>query len=267
MLIIGEKINATRKLVALAIERRDEAHIIELAKSQVEAGADYIDINGASPREGVEEKNMQWLVELVQAATGKPVAVDTANPAAAKIGLSLAKGKKKPILNSVSLESERLEAMLPIIASTDCMVVGLCMSDEGTPTGVEDRVARAIKLVAKLGEVGKKPEEIIVDPCFFPISADANNARIVCDAIRQIREAIPGVFIGGGLSNCSYGLPSRRLINLAMISICTFNGMNAVIVDPCTKGVMQTIRAAEVASGDDEWCANYIGAHRQGKLE
>lgn len=264
MLIIGERINATRKAVRAAIERRDEAQIAELATSQAEAGADYIDVNGGDPREGAEAKNMEWLVNLVQAHTDKPISVDSANPEAVKVGLDLARGK--PIVNSISLEADRLRAMLPVVADAECMVIALCMADEGTPTGVDDRVSRARDLVAKLTDAGKKPEEIIVDPCFFPVSADLANGKIVCRAIGEIRKALPGVYVGGGLSNCSFGLPQRKLINLAMIVAGVYKGMNAAIVDPCVPGLVPAILAAEVVSGADDWCANYITAYREGKL-
>ncbi len=265
MLIIGEKINATRKAVKAAIEQRDEAYIIELATTQAEAGADYIDINGGDPRPGAEVENMKWLVNLVQAHTDKPIAIDSADPEAIRMGLSLAKAK--PIINSISLEAERLESMLPIVAEADCNVVALCMADDGTPCAVDDRVARAGDLIDKLTAAGKQPEEIIVDPCFFPVSSDPANAKAVCEAIRQIRERTPGVRVGGGLSNCSFGLPGRKLVNFAMISAAIYSGMNAVIVDPCVPGMVPTILAAEVVSGADEWCANYITAFREGKLD
>jgi len=265
MLIIGEKINATRKAVKAAIEGRNEAQIQELATTQAAAGANYLDVNGGDPREGMEVKNMQWLIELVQGCTDKPIAIDSANPQAIEAGLKLVKAK--PILNSISLESERLTNLLPIVGSHDCMVVALCMSDEGTPCGTDDRVARAHQIVEKLMAAGKKPEDIIVDPCFFPISANSADGKAVIDAIARIRAELPGVLVGGGVSNSSYGLPARKLINFAMITNSIYSGMNAAIVDPCLPGMMQTIWAAEAVSGADEWCTNYIGAHREGRLQ
>lgn len=264
MLIIGEKINATRKAVAAAIEQRDAKHIAELATTQAAAGADYIDINGGDPREGAEVRNMQWLMGLVQDSTDKPVTIDSANPEAICAGLKLA--RRKPIINSISLETERFNRVLPIVADNECMVIALLMADEGTPTGVEDRLRRAEQLVEKLTAVGKKPEEIIVDPCFFPVSADAANAKAVCQAILAIRQRIPGVYIGGGVSNSSYGLPARKLINFAMMTAAIFHGMNAAIIDPLLPGMVPTILASEALSGADEWCMNYITAHREGKL-
>ncbi len=265
MLIIGEKINATRKAVNKAIAERNEKAIIKLAVDQAACGADYIDINGGDPRPGVEVTNMEWLVDLVQSNTEKPICIDSADPAA--IRAAVKRIKLKPIINSISLETHRLEAMLPVIGSCDCMVVALCMSDEGTPMGVDDRVDRAKALVARLNSAGKKNEEIIVDPCFFPISADQANSARLFDAIRRIRQEVPGVLVGGGLSNVSFGLPARKLINAAMMTIAIYFGMNAALIDPCLPGVVAQILAAEAVSGADEWCMNYITAHRDGRLE
>ncbi len=260
MLVIGEKINATRKAIASALENRDADHIVKTAKEQDAAGATYIDINGGNPREGAEEANMVWLMDLVQAGSELPIAVDTANPDVMRKGLSMA--KKKPILNSISLESERLENMLDIVKEFDCMVVALLMSDDGTPCSMEDRVQRAEQLIARITDTGKKLDEIIVDPCFLPVSADAASGRHVIDAIAQIRSKWPEVHIGGGLSNVSFGLPKRKNVNLAALAQCIYAGMDAAITDPCVDGVMATIYAAEAVAGRDEFCMNYVTAMR-----
>lgn len=264
MIIIGEKINATRKAVAAALEARDAEHIKKLTIDQAAAGADYIDVNGGDPRKGREAENMAWLMEIVQANSELPVAVDSADPAAARIGLSMA--RTKPILNSISLEQERLGAMLPVVAESECMVVALLMSDGGTPCGVDDRLASAETLIGKLTEAGKKVDEIIVDPCFLPVSADPGSGRIVIDAIAAIRRHWPDVHIGGGLSNISYGLPQRKLVNFAAMAQCIYAGMDAAILDPCVPGMIATIYAAEAVAGKDEFCMTYVMAGREGKL-
>lgn len=265
MIIIGEKINATRKAIAAAIAAHDEAHIVKIAREQVEAGATYLDINGGDPKPGAEEANMEWLVNLVQANVDVPLCIDSANPKAIELGLKLAKAK--PIVNSVSLEKERLEAFLPILSKHNCMVVALCMSDEGMPTGAEDRVARAGKLIEAMKSAGKQVEEVIIDPCFFPVSAEPKSAMQVCQAIAQIKHNHPGVHIGGGLSNVSYGLPGRKYINLAMVAACVYHGMDAALIDPCTPAMVPLMLAGEVLTGVDEWCANWVSTHRAGKLQ
>jgi 5-methyltetrahydrofolate--homocysteine methyltransferase len=264
MLIIGEKINAARAAVRKTIQQRNESAIIELATAQAAAGADYIDVNGGDERPGAEAANLRWLVDVVQSHTDRPVCIDSADPSAVEAALSLARGR--PIVNSVSLEAGRLEALLPLLRRADCMVVALCMSDEGPPKAVEDRLDRARRLVEILVAAGKKPADIIVDPCFFPVCSDPGQAQAVFEAIRRIRREMGETLVGGGVSNSSYGLPGRKWINLAMLTGAIIHGMNAAIVDPCQPGIIPVIRAAEVASGADPSCANYISAHRQGKL-
>ncbi|HUT56549.1 MAG TPA: dihydropteroate synthase [Phycisphaerae bacterium] len=256
MIVIGEKINATRKMIAAALEERDREAIVRAATEQAQAGADYIDLNGGDPREGREAENMAWLVELVQGCTDRPVSVDSADPQAVETGLSMA--KTKPILNSISLEKHRMESLLPLAAKHECMVVALLMSDGGTPCGVDDRIASAEKLIEHLGTAGKKLDEIIVDPCFLPVSADAVSGRAVIDAIAAIHARWPDVHIGGGCSNISYGLPKRRFVNFAALCQAIYNGMDVGIIDPCIDGIMPMIYAAEAIAGRDEFCMNYV---------
>ena len=260
MIVIGEQINATRKTIAAALAERDEQHIIDAARRQADAGAHYLDVNGGDPREGAEARNMAWLMELVGAHTDLPVAVDSADPEAIRVGLQLA--RKKPILNSISLENSRLEAMLPILAENECMVVALLMSDGGTPCGIDDRLASAGALIGKVLACGKRIDEIIVDPCFLPVSADPASGRNVVDAIAAIRREWPDVHIGGGLSNISYGLPQRKCVNQAALAQCIFAGMDAALLDPCVPGTMAAVLAAEALAGRDEFCMNYVTAMR-----
>jgi len=267
MIIIGEKINATRKAVAAALADRDEQFIIETALTQAHAGANYIDVNGGDPREGQEIRNIEWLVGLVQANTELPLAIDSADPEAMDAGLSLASRGAKPILNSISLESDSIEKRLEILAKHECMVIGLVMSDDGPPKGIEDRVERAGQLIEKFQACGKQIGEIIIDPCFFPVSADTACGRAVIDAIAAIHAQWPEVHVGGGCSNISYGLPKRRLVNFALLTQAIYHGMDVGIIDPCIPGIVPTILAAETVAGKDDFCMNYITAEREGKLQ
>ncbi|MDP6544863.1 MAG: dihydropteroate synthase [Phycisphaerae bacterium] len=266
MIIIGEKINATRKSVSAALADRDEQFIIDLAVAQARAGADYIDLNGGDPRPGQEEKNMEWLVNLVQAHTNVPVAIDSANPQAMDAGLSLVREGDKSILNSISLETDNLDERLETLAKYDCMVIGLVMSDDGPPQGAADRVERAGALIEKFEACGKSGGDIIIDPCFFPVSADGACGRAVIDAIATIHENWPEIHIGGGCSNISYGLPKRKLVNFAALAQAIYHGMDAGLIDPCTPGIVAAILAAEAVAGKDDYCMNYISAERDGAL-
>ncbi len=264
MIIIGEKINATRKAIAAALEKRDEKHIIATAQEQARAGANFIDLNGGDPREGMESRNMAWLMDVVQANCDLPVAIDSANPDAVKTGLSMA--RQKPILNSISLEKDRMGPMLPLAGQFDCMVVALLMGDGGTPCGVDDRLRNAEALIGKITGAGKRVDEIIVDPCFLPVAADQTAGRRVIEAIAAIHRQWPEAHIGGGCSNISFGLPKRRYVNFALLSQAIFHGMDAGLIDPCIPGIVATILAAEAVAGKDEFCMTYVLAEREGKL-
>ncbi len=265
MIVIGEKINATRKSIAEALENRDADTIIATAKSQADAGADYLDVNGGDPHAGKEAENIAWLIELVQSNTDLPVAVDTADADAARQGLELA--DKKPILNSISLESERLKPLLPVAREHECMVIALLMSDDGPPKAVDDRLASTEQLIGKLTDAGKEVGEILVDPCLFPAASDPDSVRKCLDAVAAIRDKWPEVHISLGFSNVSHGLPKRHNVNLAFLAQAIFMGADAGIVDPTSPGTMATIYAAEALAGRDEFCMNYVTAAREGKLD
>jgi 5-methyltetrahydrofolate--homocysteine methyltransferase len=261
MIIIGEKINATRKQVAQAIQAHDAAAIETLAKVQAEAGATYLDVNGGDPRKEVE--NLSWLIDAVQSATDRPIAIDSANPAAVEAGLK--KVKHKPLLNSVSLEKSRMDAVLPLAKNHECSLVALLVNDKGVPTGIDDRLMMAEELVGKLIDIGKKEDEIFVDPCFLTVYTEPNAGLDLLQAIRGIRKRWPGIHISGGVSNASHGLPERKWINQAYLLLAMGAGLDAAIIDPTAEGTLALVRAAEVILNRDEMAMNYIAATRKAK--
>ena len=263
MLIIGEKINATRKRIGQACEEKNGELIIESVKEQAQGGADYIDVNAGLA--GKEVATMQWVLELVQARTELPIMLDSSDPEAMKKGLELV--KKKPIVNSISMEKDRLESFTPLVAEHECGVVGLCVSDAGMPTGVEDRLATADALIEHLtGTCGKKIEEIYLDLGVFPVSAEPKAPMDMAMAVEKVMAKYPGLHTIAGLSNVSFGLPERRLLNLTFLTILISRGLDAAICDPNTPGLKPAIAAAELLSNRDEFAMNYITAHREGKL-
>jgi len=264
MIVIAEKINAARKPVAAAIRDRNAEYVDRVAREQVKAGADYIDVNGADPDPGKEVDNIAWLMEVVQSATDVPISIDTPSSEAMARGLALA--RQKPILNSISLETSRLEAMLPLLGDHDCMVVALLVGDTGPLATTDHLLKAAAALIEEITQTGKKLDEIMIDPGFFPLSVDHQSAARTLEAIRAIRRDYPEVHIVGGISNISYGLPKRRYLNLALMIQAIAAGMDYGIIDPCAPGAMGLVHAAEALSGRDEYCANYIAAARGGKL-
>ena len=263
MLIVGEKINATRKRIGEACNQRDAELIIQTVTEQAEAGANYIDVNAGLA--GKEVQTMEWLLELVQKTTDLPIMLDSSDVEAMKKGLQLA--KQKPIVNSISMEKERLASFTPLLKEHDCGVVGLCVSDAGMPSGVDDRLATAEALIEHLIKTcGKKIEDIYLDLAVFPVSAEPKAPMDLAMAIEKIMAKYPGVHTIAGLSNVSFGLPERRLLNLSFLTILISRGLDAAICDPNCPGLQATIAAAELLSNRDEFAMNYITAHREGKL-
>ena len=264
MIIIGELINASRKSIGAAIEAQDAAAIQKVAGDQHTAGADFIDVN-AGIFVNKEPEYLTWLVRTVQEAVEGPCAIDSPNPKAIEAALAVHKGT--PMINSISLEKERYENLMPIIAGTDMKVIALCMSDEGMPESVEDRLRTADKLVNGLLQNNVKLENIFVDPLVQPMSVNNHFGTEFLNAVEQIMQKFDGIHTACGLSNISYGLPVRPFLNQTFMVMAITKGLDGAIVNPLDKKMMANIVAAETLAGKDNYCMNYLKAYRAGKLE
>jgi len=263
VIIVGEKINTTRKSIEEAVKNRDASFIIRVAREQVEAGANYIDVNAGTFLDK-ETDCLSWLVETVQSEIDIPLALDSPNPKA--LAEAIKRHKGVPMINSISLEDDRLQSLLPVISAQPCHVVALCMSQTSMPTTVEERVAVASTLIKKLTDAGTPLEMIYVDPLIQPISVDVNMGLAALGATREIMHDFPGVNTICGLSNISFGLPKRRIINRNFLALCISHGLSAVIMDPADKELMTTLITVEMLLGRDEYCGNYIEAYQNGRL-
>ena len=264
MIIIGELINASRKAVRAAIESQDAAAIQQVGQDQAAAGADYIDVN-AGIFVGREPEYLTWLVETVQQVTDKPCAIDSPDPQAIEAALSVHKGT--PMINSISLEKERYEKLMPIIAGTDMKVIALCMSDAGMPQTVADRMKIAEELVNGLVKNNVAVENIFVDPLVQPVSVNNTFGVEFINAIEKIVAAFPGIHTACGLSNISYGLPARKFMNQTFMTMAIAKGLDGAIVNPLDSRMMANIIAAEALAGRDNFCMNYLKAFRAGMFE
>ena len=263
MLIVGERINATRKRIGEAVQNGDAEHIKAEAVNQVEAGSNYIDVNGGIP--GKEIDLLPWLVDLVQEVVDVPVCLDSADPEAIKAALPHC--NQPPMINSITFEEDRLEKMTPLARESGARVIALCMSDDGPPKGLEDRIEIASRLVDRLTGDGIELENIHVDPCVFPVSTDSAAATWVLDAIGHVCSRYPGIHTICGASNVSFGLPQRKILNSVFLPMLISRGLDSAITDPCNKLIRANLFAAEALAGRDEFCVNYIGAFRAGTLE
>jgi 5-methyltetrahydrofolate--homocysteine methyltransferase len=263
MILIGELINCTRKKVGAAAAQKDAAFIRDVALKQVAAGARMLDVNGGLA--GREAETLAWLVEIVQETVETPLSLDSSDPEALRAALPLC--KQRALINSITDEPARLEAVLPLLKEHRAQVVALCMGPNGTPTGVDDRVETACCLVDRLTTAGLALDDIYVDPCVLPISTGPEHGPAILEAVGQIRARYPGVHISAGLSNVSFGVPVRKLVNEVFLLLLMARGLDAAIVDPCDRQLMANVAAAEALLGRDEFCVEYLRAYREGKLE
>ena len=170
------------------------------------------------------------------------------------------------MINSISMETDRLDALLPVVTSQPCHVVALCMAQTSMPTTVEERVEVGTQLIHKLTAHGIPLQNIYVDPLIQPISVDTGMGIAALGAIHKIMSDFPGVNTICGLSNISFGLPERRLINRNFLALCIAYGLSAVILDPTDQQLMANLLAVEMLLGRDEYCGNFIDAYQNGRI-
>lgn len=262
--IVAERINCTRKTIREATENRDAAFIQEQAKLQAEAGATYIDVNaGAHP--DTEMDNMRWLLEQVLAVTDLPISLDSANANVLQAGLEML-GGRKAMINSISLETGKSERLLPLVKQYGTTVIGLCLGSEGMPNTAEERLDFAGRLIAVTRAAGVADDNVYIDPLVRCVSAENEQGAEFLKAIRLIKAAYPAVHFCAGLSNVSYGLPQRTLLNRAFLSLAIWEGLDGAIIDPLDKGMMAALYATRAVIGQDEYCMDYMTAVREGSL-
>jgi len=264
MKIIGERINDSRARVTQAVSGRDAEFIRDLARRQVEAGSDWLDVSaGALPKR--EAEDLTWLVQTVQAAVEVPLCLDSANPGA--LAAAIREVRQAPLINSISGEKARLDGILPLVRDGDCSVIASAMDDRGVPSSVEDRLTAIRALLDELHGAGVASQRIYVDPLVTAVAADVQSGRIALETMRRVRSEFPDVHIVSGLSNVSFGLPVRSLINRAFLTLALEAGLDTAILDPLDRELRKAILAAEVVLGHDRYCLNYTRTYRAGLLD
>ena len=265
MIIIGEKINSTLKAIRPAVESHDSGVIAATAKAQESAGAEFIDINAGVFKDS-EAEHLAWLAQVVNGSCSARLAIDSPNPLAMRAALE-ANCVKKPLLNSITNETARFNAVMPLVREFDTAVVALTMDDSGMPETTKGRVDIAFTLIKRLTDCGMALGDIFVDPLIRPVGTGSHYGRIAFDTIAAITAEYPDVHVVGGLSNISFGLPERRLLNAAFLAAAVSYGLDSAILDPLDAQLMRFMYAAEALSGADDYCMEYISAYREGLLE
>jgi cobalamin-dependent methionine synthase I len=266
MEIIGEKINTTLKAVGKAVRERDAAFIQDLAQRQAQAGAAYLDVNsGLALYPEEEAQDFAWLVPVIQEAADLPLCIDSTRPQAIEAALKLHKGLA--MINSVNGDQSNMKAVFPLVKKYGCKVIALTSSKEkGIPNISSERLKIAETIADEAVKYGISVENIYFDSLVLPISTDQKSALMFLETVKEIKRSIGAKTISG-LSNISYGLPRRRLINQAFLVLASGCGMDAAILDPTDKAIMGMVQTVETLMGKDPYCMKYLKAFRGGALD
>lgn len=264
MIIIGEKINSSIPSMAEAISKRDEAYIQKTAVAQAQNGAQFIDVN-AGAFVDAEKELLPWLVKIVQAVTAVPLCLDSPDPAALAAAMACHQGK--PLINSISLEKDRYNGVLPLIRGGAAGIIGLCMDDTGIPKTAEQRAAVACRLVDRLIADGVAFADIYLDVMVQPLGTDWLSGKEVLQAVRLLTAEFPGIHLTCGLSNVSFGLPKRQVLNQAFAVALAAYGLDTFFIDPLDHRMISLLLAIQALTGQDEYCSEYIDAYRAGLMK
>ncbi|MDQ7092047.1 methyltetrahydrofolate cobalamin methyltransferase [Desulfosporosinus sp. PR] len=263
MIIIGEKINGTIPSVKNAIAERDEEFIRNLALKQTEAGAHYLDVCASTAPE-VEVETLIWLMNLVQDTVDTPLCIDSPNAAVIKEVFKYA--RRPGLINSVSEEGNKCEVIFPLLEGTEWQVIALTCDNKGIPSDIETRVKITGNIVEKAQKYGITPERIHIDPLVLALSADNKSLLNFTETLRRVKELYPTIKVTSGLSNISFGMPLRKIVNQGFLTIALYAGMDSAILDPANRDMMATLMATEALLGRDRLCRNFSNAFRKNKI-
>ncbi|MGA3084581.1 MAG: dihydropteroate synthase [Thermodesulfobacteriota bacterium] len=263
MLIIGERINSSRKPIAQAVASGDKAFIQREARMQEEAGADYLDVN-AGVFLGEESDRLKWIIETVQEVISIPLCIDSAD--AQVIAAVLPLVNSPPMINSITLEARSLESTLPLVVKHKAKVIGLCQGQGQLAQSAQIKVELAGRLVEKVTAADISLDDLYIDPLIFPLANDVGSGVAFLQAISRIMKDYPGIHTVCGLTNISYGLPNRKLINRTFLIAAIASGMDSAILDPTDRDLYRLFRTAVMVMGMDDFCMDYIRAYKQGRL-
>lgn len=259
--VIGERINPTgRKAFQAQLQQGDLSQLETDTAEQVAGGADMLDVNVGDPLAD-EIELMRSAVPLVQGLCDLPLCIDSSVIEALEAGLSAYQGKA--LVNSVTGEDERLEAILPIVAKYGAAVIGLANAED-IPMEPERRLEVAKKIVSVAGDYGIPPEDILIDPLAMPVGAEPRAVTLFLETLHLLRDEL-GVNTTCGASNTSFGLPGRHTLGAAFLAVAQSHGLTSAIMDARRTETVEAVRATDFLLGHDEWGAAWIAAYRAKK--
>lgn len=260
MIIIGEKINGSIPSVADAIARRDADFIRARAKAQADAGATFIDCCASVPVDEVE--TLKWMIDCIQDATDLPVSVDS--PSAEVLAEVFPYCKRPGLINSVSGEGNKVDTIFPLIADTDWEVICLLSGDSGIPKSAADRLKVFDYILEKAKQYHISLNRLHIDPLVEMLCTSEDGIAMNVEVISTIRKRCPGIHITAAVSNISFNLPVRKMVNLGFTVLAMNAGLDSAILDPTNRDMMGVIYATEALLGLDDYCMEYIAAYRKG---
>ncbi len=262
VVIIGECINPTRrKRLVSTLEKRDFTYMLELAKSQITAMADVLDVNVGYP--GVDDEELlPQAVIAIQENFDIPLCLDSPNPKAIEAALRVAKGKC--LINSVNAEEASLQKLLPVAHEYGAAIIGLVLDDEGITNEPEKRLRIAEKIIERAVRAGIRQEDVIIDPMAMAVSADPNACRVTLETIRLVHDRL-GHNITQGASNISFGLPNRENINSAFMAMSIMYGLTCPIANP--EKITGIVRASDLVLGRDDYAIRFIEHYQSSKTD
>jgi len=265
MILIAEKLNGSIPSCAAAITARDESYIKDMAKRQADAGVDFIDCC-ASVRLN-EPETLSWMVNTVQSVTDCPISLDSPDVSVIIDTMSLC--KKPGMFNSVSGEGDKIDTAFPILAkpeNSDWQIMALLCDDKGIPKSAEKRIEVFDMIMSKAAQYGINEKRLYIDPLVEMLCTadDGEGIFLILDVMKHIKKSHPNVHISGAISNISYNLPVRRLVNQAFTVLAINAGMDCAVLDPLNNDLRGVILAAEAMLGLDDLCVEYVSGYREG---
>lgn len=261
MFIIGELINGMYQNIGKAIQEKNKTTIQKCALDQIKAGADALDIN-CGPASRNPTSDIQWLVETIQEVTDKPLALDSSKPQVIESGLKITKNNL--IINSTTADPEKLGLLVPLAKKYSAKLIGLTISSKGIPQNKDQRLELAANIVAYCSEQGFPVEDLYLDPIVLPVNVAQAQMKDILESIHEfkiISEPSPKTIVG--LSNVSQGTSVRSLVNRTFLTMAVAFGLDAAILDPQDKDLMDALITAELILNKNIYCDSYLQAYRK----